>query len=178
MSNIILIGFMGCGKTSVGIRLSYRLRRTMIDTDKQIEREQRKSISEIFEKEGESAFRDMETSYLKKLLESADNQIISVGGGLPLREENRKLLEQLGDVFYLRATPECIYERLKKDTTRPLLQGENPQKKIATLMCQRSDIYEQTAKYIVDVDQKDFEQIMKEVLLLEGMENQDENTGD
>lgn len=123
MGNVILTGFMGCGKTSVGLKLSYRLRRTVIDTDREIEREEKRTISDIFAADGESYFRDRETVCLRKLIESAGNQIISVGGGLPLREENRRLLHELGQVFYLRATGETIYARLKGDTTRPLLAG-------------------------------------------------------
>ena len=99
--NIILIGFMGCGKSSVGIRLSYQLRRTMIDTDKWIEQRQKKTISQIFQESGEEAFRQMETECLKELIRTADRQIISVGGGLPMREENHELLKELGRVFYL-----------------------------------------------------------------------------
>lgn len=124
MGNVILIGFMGSGKTTVGLKLSYRLRRTVLDTDREIEKEEKRTISEIFAADGEPYFRDRETACLKKLTGSANNQIISVGGGLPLREENRRLLHELGQVFYLRAKGETIYERVKNDTTRPLLQGE------------------------------------------------------
>ena len=106
MKNIILTGFMGCGKTSVGIRLSYRVRRTMTDTDRKIERLYRMSVSEIFEKMGEEAFRDMETHCLEKLLDEPQGQIIAVGGGLPIRSRNRELLKRLGWVVYLRVKPE------------------------------------------------------------------------
>ena len=85
MGNVILIGFMGCGKSTVGLRLSYRLRRTIIDTDKEIEKEEHRTISEIFAADGEAYFRDRETAVLRKLKNSANNQIISVGGGLPMR---------------------------------------------------------------------------------------------
>ncbi len=101
MKNIILTGFMGCGKTSVGIRLSYRVRWTMTDTDRKIERLYRMSVSEIFEKMGEEAFRDMETHCLEKLLDEPQGQIIAVGGGLPIRSRNRELLKRLGWVVYL-----------------------------------------------------------------------------
>ena len=84
--NIILIGFMGCGKTSVGIRLSYRMKRTMVDTDKWIEKKQKMTITDIFDTYGEDTFRRMETECLKELIQAADGQIISVGGGLPVRE--------------------------------------------------------------------------------------------
>lgn len=162
-NNIIFIGFMGCGKTSIAIRLSYNRKLTMTDTDKQIEREQQKSISEIFKESGETAFRDMETACLKKLLTESGRSIISTGGGLPLREENRALLHKLGTVIYLRAEPETIYGRLKEDTTRPLLQGENPMQKIKALMAERAGVYEEAADIIIDVDGKDYTEIIAEV---------------
>ncbi|MBQ6805990.1 MAG: shikimate kinase [Lachnospiraceae bacterium] len=162
--NVILIGFMGCGKSTVGIKLSYRLRRSLLDTDKIIEKEENRTISDIFVTDGEGYFRDLETQCLKKLIQTEKNQIISVGGGLPIRKENHTLLKELGTVVYLRAKPETIYERLKHDTTRPLLQGENPQEKIRTLMGQRAAIYEKTADVIIDVDVKDFDTILDEIV--------------
>lgn len=163
MGNVILIGFMGCGKTTVGLRLSYRLRRTVIDTDKEIEREEKRTISDIFATDGEAYFRDRETACLRKLIESANNQIISVGGGLPMREENRRLLHELGQVFYLRAKGETIYERVKDDTTRPLLQGDDPLMKIRTLLNERDPYYRESADVVIAVDGKEFEQILDEI---------------
>ena len=163
MGNVILIGFMGCGKTTVGLRLSYRLRMPVIDTDKEIEREEKRSISDIFAADGEEYFRDRETAYLRKLQKSAGNRIISVGGGLPLREENRNLLHGLGKVFYLHAGAETIYERLKHDTTRPLLQGADPMSRIETLLSERDAYYMSAADVVVDVDHKDFEHILSEI---------------
>lgn len=163
MGNVILIGFMGSGKTTVGLRLSYRLRRTVIDTDKEIEREEKRTISDIFATDGEAYFRDRETACLRKLIESANNQIISVGGGLPVREENRKLLHELGQVFYLRAKGETIYERVKDDTTRPLLQGDDPLTKIGTLLNERDPYYREAADVVIAVDGKEFEQILDEI---------------
>lgn len=163
MGNVILIGFMGCGKTSVGVKLSYRLRKAVIDTDKEIEKEEKRSISDIFDTDGEAYFRDKETECLKRLIGTAGNQIISVGGGLPMREVNRNLLHQLGIVIYLRAKAETIYERLKYDTTRPLLQGDNPQEKIRMMISQREQNYAKAADVVVDVDGKDFEQIIGEI---------------
>lgn len=163
MGNVILIGFMGCGKTTVGLKLSYRLRQPVIDTDKEIERNEQRAVSELFAVEGEEYFREKETECLKKLIETTGSMIISAGGGLPVREENRKLLHRLGRVVYLRARPETIYDRLKNDTTRPLLRGDNPREKIRRLMEQRADCYEQAADIIVDVDNKEFERIVDEI---------------
>lgn len=163
MGNVILIGFMGCGKSTVGLRLSYRLRRTIIDTDKEIEREEQRTISEIFATDGEAYFRDRETACLRKLTGSANNQIISVGGGLPMREENRALLHDLGQVFYLCAEGETIYERVKDDTTRPLLQVDDPLKKITALLKERDPYYMAAADVVITVDGKSFSQILDEI---------------
>lgn len=163
MGNVILIGFMGCGKTTVGLKLSYRLRRSIIDTDKEIEKEEKRTISEIFATDGEPYFRERETACLRKLIESTNNQIISVGGGLPLREENRRLLHELGQVFYLCAKGETIYERVKGDTTRPLLQVEDPLTRIETLLLERDPYYREAADVVITVDGKNFEEILSEI---------------
>lgn len=163
MKNIILIGFMGCGKTTVGIRLSYRIRKVLEDTDKRIEREQGRTISEIFEAEGEPYFRDLETKLLQKLIQEKYQRVISTGGGLPVREENRKLLRELGTVIYLRIKPETVYQRLKNDKTRPLLQCEDPLAKIRELMEQRMPLYEEAAHIVIDVDDKDMETVLTSI---------------
>ena len=96
--NVVLIGFMGSGKSTMGIRLSYQLRYALEDTDRLIEAGAGKSISEIFAQEGEEAFRQMETELLKKLAEKKGQRIYSVGGGTPVRAVNRPLLKKLGTV--------------------------------------------------------------------------------
>ncbi len=163
MNNCILIGYMGCGKSSVGKRLSYALKYPYLDTDAEIEKKEQRQIKDIFDTDGEQAFRDMETAYVKSLFENKQNYVISVGGGLVLREENRELLKKLGKVIYLRAKPDTIYDRLKDDTTRPLLRGDNPKQKIEDMMQQRGPIYEAACHEVVDVDDKEFEQIIEEI---------------
>lgn len=163
MGNVILIGFMGCGKSSIAVKLSYRLKQSVVDTDRWIEKKQGRTITEIFAQDGEAAFRQMETEALQYLKEHSKNQIISVGGGMPVREENRKLMKEIGKVVYLRATADTIYERVKEDGARPLLQCENPKERIETLMEQRKDAYEGAADLIVDVDGKNFGQILFEI---------------
>lgn len=164
MKNIILIGFMGSGKTSVGIRLSYRLRRVLTDTDKKIERLYKMTISDIFERFGEEKFRDMETQCLEKLLEEPEGQIISVGGGLPMRSRNRELLKRLGTVVYLRVKARTVCTRLAADTSRPLLQGEDREEKVQSLLEKRSPVYESAAEIIVDADEKTLDEIVDEIL--------------
>lgn len=161
--NVILIGFMGCGKTSVGIRLSYQMRRAFLDTDKLIERRAGMTISEIFEKDGEAYFRRLETETLKGLLTEEGSRVISTGGGLPTREENRALLKELGTVVYLKLSAQTVYERLRGDTQRPLLQCDDPLGKIQELMAAREALYTAAADVTVDVDGRSFEAIIKEI---------------
>lgn len=163
MNNIILIGFMGCGKSTTGIRLSYRLKRTLEDTDKRIEREQGMSISDIFALQGEESFRKMETRLLERMEKEPGARIIATGGGLPVREENRILLGRLGRVVYLRARPETIYERVKNDAARPLLQGEDPLGRIRKLMAERAAAYEDAADLILDVDGMELEEVTRKI---------------
>lgn len=176
-NNIILIGFMGCGKSTIGKKLAVKEKLVFLDTDEWIERKEKKSISTIFEQNGETYFRDLETGCLKELLEeqgrSPDDDrkkdillgcVISVGGGLPVREENRKLLQQLGQVIYLKATADTIYERVKEDTKRPLLQTENPKLRIQEMMAAREEKYREAAHNIIEVDGKEIEQIVNEII--------------
>lgn len=150
--NIVLTGFMGCGKTTVGLRLSYRLRTPVEDTDKLIERREGRSISDIFASEGETYFRELETELLRELAKKNYSCIYSTGGGTPVRPCNRELLKRLGSVIYLRVRPETVYERLKGDMSRPLLQCENPLERIRELMDSRREAYEAGADIILDVD--------------------------
>jgi len=162
--NVVLIGFMGSGKSTIGIRLSYQLRYVLEDTDKLIEARAGKSVSDIFAREGEAAFRQMETELLEKLAEKRGQRIYSVGGGTPVRAVNRPLLKKLGTVVYLRTRPETVYERLKGDTTRPLLQGEDPLGKIRRLMAEREEAYIETADVVLDVDELTVDQAVERVI--------------
>ena len=151
--NVLLIGFMGAGKTTVGKKLSYKLRIPVEDTDKLIEKRAGKSIAEIFADEGEEAFRQMETEELEEISRRTYRRIFSVGGGTPVREQNRKLLKKCGTVIYLRVKPETVWERLRGDNTRPLLQCEDPLGRIRELMDSRREAYESCADVILDVDE-------------------------
>ena len=160
MENIILIGFMGCGKSSIGRYMSENYQYTLIDTDSYIEEKQKCTISEIFEKNGEEYFRQLETQCLLDLINlSADKMVIAVGGGLPMRKENQELLHRLGKVVYLRAKVDTLEKRLKGDTTRPLIQGGELRQKIENLFNLRQDTYEKLADLIVDTDRKSYQQI-------------------
>lgn len=165
--NVLLIGFMGAGKTTVGLKLSWKLKLPVEDTDKLIERKEGKSISEIFQTDGEEAFRKMETELLREISQRPYQRILSVGGGTPVREENRELLRKCGLVVYLRLRPETVWERVKGDNTRPLLQCEDPLGRIRQLMEARKEAYESCANVIIDVDeltpQECADQVMKAI---------------
>lgn len=160
--NIILIGFMGAGKTTVGAVLAKKLNQPLFDTDQLIEKQEGMSVSRIFELYGEGEFRRLETEMLKKNL--SGDWVLSVGGGLPLKEENRQLLKRAGTVVYLRVQPETVLKRLKGDRSRPLLQGGDAREKIEFLLKQRSPVYEEGADIVVDVDDKTPEDIGQEIL--------------
>lgn len=162
--NLVLTGFMGSGKTSVGVKLSYRLRMMVEDTDKLIERREGRSIREIFAEQGEEYFRRLETALLTELTEQKFSRIYSVGGGTPVREENRRLLRKLGKVIYLRIRPETVYDRLKGDTTRPLLQCDDPLERIRELMESRRDAYEACADVVIDVDELEMDDILNKIV--------------
>lgn len=163
-NSIVLIGFMGCGKTSVGVKLSYRMRMSVVDTDKLIEQQEKRSVSKIFADEGEQYFRVLETKLLEALSERPYKYIYSVGGGTPVKAENRELLKKIGTVIYLRIHPESVCERLKNDNTRPLLQCDNPLERIRNLMNDRKNAYESCADIIIDVDDLSIDSIIDQIV--------------
>ncbi len=154
MKRIVLMGFMGAGKTTVGKCLAKALACEFIDTDERIEKEQGRKISDIFEKDGEEAFRNMETDLLKRLCESQCEFVLSIGGGMPVREQNRALLRKIGTVVYLKTSKEEIIRRVSGDTARPLLQGGALEEKVTALMTAREQIYQETADKILCTDGK------------------------
>lgn len=161
--NIVLIGFMGSGKTTLGLKLSYLFRMPVEDTDKLIERQEGRSITQIFADDGEAYFRELETEMLRKCGNRKYERILSVGGGTPVNPVNRELLHKCGTVVYLRVAPETVYERLKNDTTRPLLQCEEPLEKIRELLAVRDAIYTECADIILDVDNRHSDELAEEL---------------
>jgi shikimate kinase len=155
----------GSGKTSVGLQLAYKLNFTFCDTDQMIEKEQNKSISTIFENEGEEYFRELETVLIENLYGRLHQSVLSVGGGLPIREGNTERLKRLGKVVYLKATKETILKRLSGDNTRPLLAGDNPGQKIEDLLQSRAPIYETAADIIINTDERTFHDIIEEICI-------------
>ena len=136
--NLVLIGFMGSGKTTVAEYLHGLLEMEVVEMDQVISLRQQMSIPEIFGKYGEEYFRDLETELLKELQEKT-NVVISCGGGVPLREQNVQEMKKNGTVIWLTASAETIYERVKEDQNRPLLKDRMSVEGFARLMGSRSE---------------------------------------
>ncbi len=167
--NLILIGFMGAGKTSVGQAIAEKLGWPLLDTDQMIEEAAGMTITRIFAEQGETAFRETETAVLKQLLQEASEAVVSVGGGLPLREENRRLLGMMGQVVFLQVKPETVLDRLKGNTTRPLLSGDHVEERVQELLAYRNPIYREAAHLAVDVDGKEVSRIAEEIIREAGL---------
>lgn len=163
-SNIVLIGFMGSGKSSVGRLLSKRLGYQLKDTDDMIEAQEGMTVQEIFKQDGEEVFRDLETALLLSIEKTLEKTVLSTGGGMPIRDKNYTLLGMMGQVVYLRASETTIIDRLSKDTTRPLLKGENLKDRVEQLLLQRTSVYEKAADIIIDTDNKTIDEIVKEII--------------
>ena len=162
--NILLCGMMGVGKTAVGKALAETLGLRFVDTDGEIERTHGK-ITELFALKGEGYFRALETETVKGLI-GQDGLVVATGGGLVIREENRRLLKNFGFSVYLRARVETLEKRLLNDCTRPLLQGEEVVRKerLSNLLAGRSGSYEEFSDYIVEVDEKSIAEIVGEII--------------
>lgn len=149
--NIVLVGYMGAGKTTVGKALAKRTGKRFVDTDALIVSQMDLSINDIFEKYGEAYFRDLETKLLDNLIKSDVGCIVSCGGGLPMREENRPYLKRLGKVVYLKVSETDIMKRLKGDTTRPLLKGprDEVKERIHNMLEMRDPVYTEVADVVI-----------------------------
>ena len=151
--NIVLIGFMGAGKTTISEYLSDTFAMNTIEMDQEIVRREELSIQDIFETYGEEYVRNLETQLLIEM-QDQKNTIISCGGGVALRERNVKEMKKNGKVVLLTATPETIYHRVKDSNDRPLLRGRMNVPSIARLMEQRREKYEAAADIVVNTDNK------------------------
>lgn len=164
--NYVLIGYMGAGKTTVGKELAKKCGRQFADTDAMIVKREKMSINDIFAKYGEGHFRDIETALLDEMAGSMSGYVISCGGGLPLREENRAYLKRLGKVIYLKVTESDIINRLKNDNTRPLLKGSKDEvrTKIHKMLEERDPIYEAAADMVITTSDKRISEIVAEII--------------
>jgi shikimate kinase len=133
---------MGAGKTSVGRELSKKLRMDFYDLDSEVERTQGLSVTEIFEAGGEESFRQKETEVLATLSQKTTPAVISTGGGAVLRRQNRDIMSASGEIFYLKADVDTLWNRVRRKKGRPLLDVEDPRAEFQELFMKRKDIYE------------------------------------
>ncbi len=163
-NNIVLIGFMGAGKSLLSQRLSVRLNWTVLSTDDLIVKREGRPITDIFAQSGEPYFRAVEKKVVSDIARK-DEIIIDCGGGVVLDPENLAVLKQKGVVFYLSATPEKIYQRIKDQTHRPLLNVPDPLARLEELLAKRQAFYEQ-ADYTIDTNDNDWQRVCEEIEMI------------
>gem|GEM_PF-762070 len=162
-SNLILIGFMGSGKTSMGKQLARYLKREFIDTDQCIVKKTNRTISQFMEEAGEEAFRAIESEVLEELL-GRKKIVLSTGGGIILNPKNQDLLRQLGIIIWLNATSDKLFERVRRNAWRPLLQVEHPRHTFNQLLAERSAIYEMLSDIKIDTTDLSYTQTLETII--------------
>lgn len=162
-NNIFLIGFMGVGKSTIARLLARELGAELVEMDETIEAEADMTINEIFEKHGETYFRDLESALVARIADKG-GAIVSCGGGAVLRPENVKNMKKNGEIIFLSATPETIYERVRYSNNRPLLKGNMNVEYIAQLMERRKGAYLEAADRVVSTDGKEKLQVVDEIM--------------
>lgn len=160
--HIFLIGFMGAGKSTVAMTLKREYGMEYVEMDRQIESDAGMTISQIFEAKGEQEFRRMETELLKTFA-NKKNLVVSCGGGVPMNPENVKLMKCMGSIVYLSAEPETIYNRVRHKHHRPLLEGNMNVEYIRKLLTKRLPFYENAADIAVKTDDRNLDEIAKEI---------------
>jgi shikimate kinase len=151
-TNIILVGFMGSGKSSIGKHVAQMLRFQFVDTDALIVERNGLPIAQLFALHGEEHFRDLETNALESC-RTLTRTVLATGGGVVLREKNRALLRELGFVVQLTASEETIYERVSRNRKRPLLHTANPRATVHEMFAARQPLYDAAAQFTVDTTQ-------------------------
>jgi shikimate kinase len=160
---IVLIGFMGAGKSSVGLLLARRLNVPRFDTDELVAERLGMPITEIFDRFGESAFRDAETQLLRELPLATPAMVVT-GGGTVLRQENVDILRSHGIFVYLAADEETLYERASRSEARPLLQTSNPQATLKYLLAVRAPVYAAVSDVTIETSSLNVEQLADEIM--------------
>lgn len=160
--NLALAGFMGTGKTSVGRLVAAQLRFDYVDTDALIEASAGRSITEIFARDGEAAFRELERQIVAAL-RNRRKTVIATGGGLVANPDNLASLKQHALVVCLWASPEIIWKRVRHQTNRPLLQSPDPQAKIRALLAEREPFYRQ-ADVLISSDMRSAKEVAQQVI--------------
>ena len=164
INNIILVGPMGSGKTTIGRRLSERLSLDFFDSDHEIVNTTGVSIDHIFDVEGEKGFRARESDVLKKLC-NMPNIVLATGGGAVILEENRELMKKAGSVIYLLSSVDQILRRTAKSKTRPLLEKSNNRRKtISDILEARDPLYKEVSSHIINTNGKKLNEVIDEII--------------
>ncbi|MDF5830096.1 shikimate kinase AroK [Pseudomonas aeruginosa] len=163
MVNLILVGPMGAGKSTIGRLLAKELHLAFKDSDKEIEQRCGANIPWIFDVEGEVGFREREQAMLTELC-AADGMVIATGGGAVMRDGNRQVLRAGGRVVYLHASVEHQIARTARDRNRPLLQKPNPGQILRDLMALRDPLYREIADVVVETDERPPRLVVQEIL--------------
>ncbi|MEY2490092.1 MAG: shikimate kinase [Verrucomicrobiota bacterium] len=161
--SIVLIGFMGAGKSSTGKALARKTGLPRFDTDEMVSTRFGLSVTEIFVQFGEEEFRDAETKTLEQLATAAP-AIIVTGGGIVLRPENVKILRELGRVVSLEADAETLFGRISRRATRPLLRTENPRQTLVELLRVRDPLYRAAADVRLDTSRLTHDEVVEAIL--------------
>jgi len=161
MKNIVLIGFMGTGKTTIATALAHRLKMRYVSTDDLIEKKEKSTINEIFTRKGEEYFRDVEASVIRDIADK-ENLVIDAGGGAVLREDNMANFRSNGVVICLAADEETIMARTKKYKHRPLLNVEDPKRRIRELLAKRAPFYAK-ADHCIDTGKLTAKQVVEKI---------------
>jgi len=161
--NLILVGMMGAGKTTVGRLLARRLKRELYDSDHEIERRCGVRIPVIFDIEGEAGFRAREAQVITELC-ARKGIVLATGGGAVLDAENRRRLAASGTVIYLHARPASLWQRVRHDRNRPLLATADPQKKLEQLYAERDPLYREVAAIVVDTGRQSVQALTRDLL--------------
>lgn len=161
--NLILVGMMGSGKTTMGRALARHFGKAFVDSDEEIIRRTGVTVSHIFDIEGEAGFRLRETAAIRDLV-GRDNTVLATGGGAVLAEENRTMLQQNGVVIYLKANVHELWQRTRHDRNRPLLQTGDPLEKLNELFRQRDPLYQQVADIVVQSGKQSVHVLMQHLV--------------
>lgn len=165
--NIILIGYRGSGKSTVGPLLADRLGYACVDADTRLQRREGRTIKDIFDRDGEPAFRDLESELLKDLV-AGDRQVLALGGGVVLRRENRDVLRNAGFVVWLAAEVDTLRERIEADaataTARPNLTASGGRDEIVALLAQREPLYRACADLVLDTTHASPEELVEAII--------------
>jgi len=162
ISNIILIGPMGAGKTTIGRQIARSLSYDFFDSDKEIEERTGVTIPLIFELEGEQGFRKREQDMINELT-AKKHIVLATGGGAVLKKANQLVLKRSGTIVYLRASIDDLLERTAKDKNRPLLQTDNPRARLQTILDEREPLYRELADIVLETNHMSVHTAVKEL---------------